>query len=149
MGSTLNKVATVVVGATLALGACASDDVSPTAVETRDETAATIAQATDDAAAPIDIPGAGDDDEPAGLARAEPEAAPADTEADGESGEPTSNDGVAVIGDVSDDGVLAAAVIIMSDGDLEGAIADGVVTEAEAEAALVAIESGTLGQYAD
>lgn len=41
--------------------------------------------------------------------------------------------------------IVAAAVLIASGGDLEAAILDGVVTEAEAEAALLAIEHGTLG----
>lgn len=42
--------------------------------------------------------------------------------------------------------IVAAAVVIASGGDLEAAILDGVVTEAEAEAALQAIEDGTLGE---
>jgi len=50
--------------------------------------------------------------------------------------------------DVTNEGVLAAAVIIVSDGDLESAIVEGLLTEAEAEAALVALEQGTLANYA-
>ena len=41
--------------------------------------------------------------------------------------------------------IVAAAVLIASGGDLEAAILDGIVGEAEAEAALRAIEEGTLG----
>ena len=48
---------------------------------------------------------------------------------------------------LTDDGVLAAAVLIMSDGDLEAAIREGLITEAEADAALAALESGTLSDY--
>ena len=51
--------------------------------------------------------------------------------------------------ELTNEGVLAAAVLIVSGGDLESAIADGVVTEAEAEAALAAIENGTLADYQD
>ena len=41
-------------------------------------------------------------------------------------------------------GVIAAVVLIAGGGDLEAAILEGVVTEAEAEAALLALENGTL-----
>ncbi len=51
--------------------------------------------------------------------------------------------------DVSNDGVLAAAVIIVSGGDLEAAIAEGIVTEEEADAAIAAVAAGTLDQYRD
>lgn len=51
--------------------------------------------------------------------------------------------------DISTDGVLAAAVIIVSDGDLETAIAEGLITEAEAEAALHALETGTLDSFVE
>ena len=51
--------------------------------------------------------------------------------------------------ELTSDGVLAAAVIIVSGGDLESAISDGVVTEAEAAAALAALENGTLSDYQD
>ena len=43
-------------------------------------------------------------------------------------------------------GVIAAVVLIAGGGDLEGAILEGVVTEAEAEAALLALENGTLDE---
>ena len=42
--------------------------------------------------------------------------------------------------------IVAAAVVIVSGGDLEAAILDGVISEAEAEAALAAIEDGTLAE---
>ena len=58
-----------------------------------------------------------------------------------------SNDDSSIPTGVTNDGVLAAAVIIVSNGDLEAAIAEGLVTEAEAEAALVALETGTLDRY--
>ncbi|MGY9073283.1 MAG: hypothetical protein ACKVHU_10105 [Acidimicrobiales bacterium] len=48
---------------------------------------------------------------------------------------------------ITSEGVLTAAVLVVSNGDLEGAIASGIVTEAEAEAALAAVENGTLGDY--
>ena len=51
--------------------------------------------------------------------------------------------------ELTSDGVLAAAVIIVSGGDLESAISDCVVTEAEAAAALAALENGTLSDYQD
>lgn len=43
-------------------------------------------------------------------------------------------------------GVVAAVVVIAGGGDLEAAILDGVVSEAEAEAALAALEHGTLDE---
>ena len=51
--------------------------------------------------------------------------------------------------ELSNDGVLAAAVIIVSGGDLEAAIAEGIVTEEEADAAIAAVAAGTLDQYQD
>lgn len=46
--------------------------------------------------------------------------------------------------EVTPEGILAAAVIIVSDGDLEAAIIEGLISEAEAETALRALETGTL-----
>lgn len=43
-------------------------------------------------------------------------------------------------------GVIAAVVLIAGGGDLEAAILEGIVTEAEAEAALLALEGGTLDE---
>ena len=42
--------------------------------------------------------------------------------------------------------IVAAAVLIASGGDLEAAILDGSISETAAEAALQAIEDGTLGE---
>ena len=50
---------------------------------------------------------------------------------------------------VTNEGVLDAAIIILSDGDLEAALTDGRVTEPEVESAIVALENGTLGDYVD
>ncbi|MFT7646211.1 MAG: hypothetical protein ACI8Y4_000945 [Candidatus Poriferisodalaceae bacterium] len=50
---------------------------------------------------------------------------------------------------LTSEGVMTAAVLIVSEGDLEGAIASGLVTEPEAEAALQAIADGTLDEWAD
>lgn len=52
-------------------------------------------------------------------------------------------------GMISDDGVLDAAIIILIDGDIEVAMADGRVTEAEVDSAIVALETGTLADYMD
>ncbi|NOX29407.1 MAG: hypothetical protein GXP35_05070 [Actinobacteria bacterium] len=60
---------------------------------------------------------------------------------------PTQVSAALAAGEITNDGVLAAAVIIVSDGDLETAIADGIVTEAEADAAISALEAGTLHLY--
>jgi len=57
---------------------------------------------------------------------------------------PTAVSAALAAGEITNDGVLAAAVIIVSDGDLETAIADGIVSEAEADAAISALEAGTL-----
>jgi len=51
--------------------------------------------------------------------------------------------------DLATDGVVAAALLIASRGDLEAAIHSGLVTEREAEAALTALESGDLTQFLD
>jgi hypothetical protein len=51
--------------------------------------------------------------------------------------------------DVTKEGVFEAALIILADGDLEEAIAAGLVTEAEIDAALAAIDNGTIDQYLD
>lgn len=52
-------------------------------------------------------------------------------------------------GDLDPEAVVVAAVLIASGGDLEAAIADGWITEAEAEAALAGIEDGSLAALLD
>jgi len=47
-------------------------------------------------------------------------------------------------GGLDAEGVVAAALLIASGGDLEAAISAGLVTEAEANAAIEALDSGTL-----
>jgi hypothetical protein len=49
---------------------------------------------------------------------------------------------------ITNDGVIEASIIILSNGDLEQAIADGIVTEIDAETAIAALENGALGDYA-
>ena len=46
-------------------------------------------------------------------------------------------------------GVLTAAGIVVADGDLEQAISEGIVTEAEVDAALAALDAGDLSAYVD
>lgn len=50
---------------------------------------------------------------------------------------------------VSDDGVLAAAIVILTDGDLEAALAAGWITDAEVGAAIEALQNGTIASYLD
>ena len=52
------------------------------------------------------------------------------------------HDGMAA--DITDEGVLDAAIIILSDGDLEAALAEGRVTEADVDSAIAALEIGAL-----
>ena len=52
------------------------------------------------------------------------------------------HDGMAA--DITDEGVLDAAIIILSDGDLEAALAEGRITEADVDNAIAALEAGTL-----
>lgn len=121
--------------AALTLSACTSS-ASSAPVSTSSEVPATDTAVTAEPAADDDV------ELPAVERQA---AAAAETGAGSEASQPPVT--AVPIDDVSDDGVLAAAVIIVSDGDLEAAIAEGLVTEAEAEAALVALETGTLYRY--
>ena len=50
---------------------------------------------------------------------------------------------------VVDEQVLEAALIVLADGDLDAALASGLVTEADVDAALAAIEAGTIGDLLD
>lgn len=56
-------------------------------------------------------------------------------------------DGAAISDDVTDDGVLEAAIIILTAGDLEAALAEGRITESEVDAAIEALDDGTLAFY--
>ena len=47
------------------------------------------------------------------------------------------------------EGVIAATMLIASGGDLEAAISAGLVTEAEAEAALTVLETGDASSILD
>lgn len=49
---------------------------------------------------------------------------------------------------LDNEGVIDAAVIILSEGNLEEALASGRVSDLEVDTALLAIASGTLGEYA-
>ncbi|MEM8923301.1 MAG: hypothetical protein AAGD35_07335 [Actinomycetota bacterium] len=49
---------------------------------------------------------------------------------------------------LDNEGVIDAAVIILSEGNLEEALASGRVSDLEVDTALLAIASGTLGDYA-
>lgn len=49
---------------------------------------------------------------------------------------------------ITNEGVIEASIIILSNGDLEQAIAEGIVSEIDAETAIAALENGTLGDYA-
>lgn len=86
-------------------------------------------------------PGAERSVDPTTTVAAEPVAAPpvAETGADGEIA-----DGSAEVDEASPDpaGVVAAMILVVSGGDLDGAVGAGIVTEAEAEAAVAALESG-------
>lgn len=111
------------------LGGTISESTVPVATAST----ADVAEAATDSGAPIELPRADD---------GEPDSGRVDDLAAGDGSD------TMVGGEISNDGVLAAAVIVMTDGDLEGAIADGIITEAEAEAALTAIEQGNLDHYA-
>lgn len=54
----------------------------------------------------------------------------------------------ALLAPIDPDHVLTAAVLVMTDGDLELALDAGLFTEAELLAAFDAVEHGTLAQYA-
>ena len=65
-----------------------------------------------------------------------------DTTAD--AAERSVGDQVVINADLDLEGVVAAALLVASGGDLEAAIAAGLIGEAEAEAALDALERGSL-----
>lgn len=134
--------AAVIAGAVLMVASCTSSASSEPAAEDPDPTAATVAvaDAADDAVA-LRSAGIQTDDDTDGA-----ESADASGDVEASVVPPVT---AVPIDDVSNEGVLAAAVIILSDGDLEAAIAEGLVTEAEAEAALLALETDTLSEYAD
>ncbi|MEM8905384.1 MAG: hypothetical protein AAGF02_16905, partial [Actinomycetota bacterium] len=51
-----------------------------------------------------------------------------------------------IAGEIDGDGVLVAAIVVAT-GDIEAALDEGVVTPAEVEAALVAIDEGSLSEW--
>lgn len=147
MSNFAGKFAALLLGAGVVLSACsggAADTAASQQAESAPELGGTIsttgsADAADGAGGTtktnaVDVPVALPRTDDTSASEPVPESTPTETVGPAES--------------LTDEGVLAAAVIILSDGDLEGAIADGVVSEAEAEAALAAIEQGTLDQYA-
>ncbi|MCB0991808.1 MAG: hypothetical protein KDB16_12565 [Acidimicrobiales bacterium] len=146
MSKFAGKFAALLLGSGVVLSACSGGAAEPAAsqpAESAPELEGTIS--TTGAVDEVDNSAGATEGEgldiPVALPREDdsPASEPADSETP-EAAEPADS--------LTDEGVLAAAVIILSDGDLEGAIADGVVSEAEAEAALAAIEQGTLDQYA-
>ncbi len=121
-------------GLVMLVGACTSSASSePSSSQNTDVTVATV-EASDDV---FDVP-----------SRTDAAASSTARGSEGADGAEGATPGTAVALDgVTNEGVLAAAIIIISDGDLEAAIAEGLITEAEAEAALFALETETLARY--
>jgi hypothetical protein len=98
------------------------------------------------------LAGCGDDDEndDTTTTAVETTAAPATTVASGDTTEGTVEGAgigeIEVSATVSPDGVIAAAVLL-AEGDVEQAIADGLVTVDEVDIAVRAIERGELGAW--
>ena len=118
MRAPVNTLLAVIATATL-LGACGSSDSTPPDVAA--EEAPRLVETTTTTSVPV---------------AAEP-SEPADDPFDPMIPEPEPLD---------QGGIVTAVVLIAGGGDLEAAILEGVVTEAEAEAALLALESGTLDE---
>ncbi|MEO1062794.1 MAG: hypothetical protein AAFZ07_15385 [Actinomycetota bacterium] len=121
----------VLVGGVVALGACSSPSASEDVAVEVDEASGTIVIRTDAGEAPI-VEGS-----PETTAPAEPAA----TEL------PVLPDQVQPIeGEVDGEGVLVAAIVVAT-GDIDAALDEGIVTPAEVEAAILAIEDGTLSEW--
>lgn len=137
------RVAAVVAGIVLAAGCTSGAQASDSATVVSDQSNTSEVESTTSIAAP------------GAVGRDVAVAPPTSTPATGLSGEEQASTTLPALvaaspsADLTDDGVLAAAVIIVSGGDLETAIAEGLVSEAEAEAALAAIASGSLSDYSD
>jgi hypothetical protein len=138
----------IVLAAALLTGACGGDSTVDHTANLGLESEAATAPAEATKPAPVDVP---DASASAGSATA----GSASTGSVVSGAARTDDDQIvpvappALVDGITDEGVLAAAIIILSDGDLESAITEGIVSEQDAEAALQSIEDGTLNQFAD